>query len=270
MMILENLVRTYSTCRSCGKIMQVTNPRDTTHPMCPEIKTQMENWEQTWLAIAESAPYDSISPQLQRKMDALEFKMDTHIEESTALHNAAMQFAEWKWPVFPLAPKTKRPWFPNAHPEDDPLRGVCKGECGKPGHGFLDATCDVDRICKWWSRHPDHNIGLATGHLFDVIDVDPGAGGAMSLTELLRDNKIPYVHGIVATAGAEASRRKPFRPSGLHLYVKPTGKGNFAKLRPGVDYRGMGGYVVAPPSTLGSRVRSWSWSVTPSPNIKAG
>lgn len=245
-MILDGLVRVFSTCRDCGKVMQVTDVGDTTHPNCKPVPTIMELWEQAWLRWS-SGPS---SPVAISKMDGLKQKIDKHAsdDEPTALANAAMTYAEWGWKVFPLARNSKKP----AIPKD---RG---------GKGFLDATNDVERICKWWSTHPDHNIGLATGHLFDVVDVDPGAGGATSIADLLRDNRIPLVHAIVATAGSDT----PFRPSGMHLYVKPSGKGNFAALRPGVDYRGRGGYVVAPPSTLGSSVRSWSWAVTPSPNIK--
>lgn len=267
--ILDGLVRVYSECRNCLKLMQITDVRQTVHPLCQPRPTQVENWEASWRAIAESAPYDDIPPQLQKKMDALEFKMDTAAAErqKTALAISAMQYASWGFPVFPLAKNSKRPAIPSAHPNG---RVDCKGECGKLGHGLYDATTDVDRICKWWSRHPEHNIGLATGHMFDVIDVDPGNGGAQSLSELLHDNRIPIVHGIVATAGSEATKTEAFRPSGLHLYVKATGKGNFAALRPGIDYRGRGGFVVAPPSTRGSRVRSWSWAVPPSPEIKVG
>lgn len=269
-LILGGLVKVFSTCRSCGLIMQVTDVRDTTHPLCPEKLTRMENWERNWVGIASIAPYDKLSPVMQRKLDELEFKMDTESDENqaTALANAAMQYAEWGFKVFPLARNAKEPAIPRAHRRDDPLRR-CKGECGKPGHGFHDATNDVERICRWWSRHPDHNIGLATGHLFDVIDIDPGAGGAESITQLLRDNRIPLVHGIVATAGSEKTKTKLFRPSGMHLYVKATDKGCYIGLRPGVDYKARGGYIVAPPSTLGSRVRSWSWATAPSPEIKA-
>lgn len=275
-MILDGLVRVFSTCRDCGKVMQVTDVGSTTHPNCKPQNTIGELWEAAWLDMAVQPS----SPKLDAKMRELQQKIDNHAsdDEPTALANAAMTYAEWGWKVFPLkaacrpgcrrckpgSPCGKKPAIPAAHPKDDPLRGACKGECGKPGHGFHDATNDIERICKWWSAHPDHNIGLATGHLFDVVDVDPGAGGAMSIADLLRNNRIPLVHAIVATAGSDTS----FRPSGMHLYVKPSGKGCFADLRPGVDYRGIGGYVVAAPSTLGSSVRSWSWAVTPSPNIK--
>jgi hypothetical protein len=44
--------------------------------------------------------------------------------------------------------------------------------CGQPAkhplgslvpHGVKDATCNRARILAWWTRHPQANIGLATG-----------------------------------------------------------------------------------------------------------
>jgi hypothetical protein len=34
-------------------------------------------------------------------------------------------------------------------------------------------------VLAWWTRHPQANIGLATGHRFDVLDVDGPAGRAV-------------------------------------------------------------------------------------------
>jgi hypothetical protein len=54
-------------------------------------------------------------------------------------------------------------------------------DCGQPAkhplgslvpHGVKDATCNRARILAWWTRHPSANIGLATGHTFDILDVD--------------------------------------------------------------------------------------------------
>ena len=47
------------------------------------------------------------------------------------------------WPCFPLRAGTKIPAIPSAHPVGDPKRGICKGECGNPGHGVLDATTKI-------------------------------------------------------------------------------------------------------------------------------
>jgi hypothetical protein len=48
---------------------------------------------------------------------------------------------------------------------------------------------------------------------------------------------------------------------GRHLYVAPSGDGNAANFRPGLDYRGAGGYVVAPPS-IGPNGKRYDW-ITP-------
>ena len=49
----------------------------------------------------------------------------------------ALRYAALGLPSFPLAPGRKEPAIPAAHPAGDP---VCRGECGRLGHGFHDAT----------------------------------------------------------------------------------------------------------------------------------
>jgi len=129
----------------------------------------------------------------------------------------ATWYASQGIPVFPLRPGRKRPLTE---------------------HGLNDATTDVATITLWWQRHPDANIGAATGVVFDCIDVD-GPEGAASLDAL-------YPSGWPATI---ASDRTP-RPGGTHLFVPPMGAPVKANLHPSVDTRGAGGYVVLPPSTL--------------------
>jgi hypothetical protein len=60
--------------------------------------------------------------------------------------------------VFPLQPRQKKPY-----------RGT---------NGCKDATTDVTIVERWWSERPDSNIGLATGLVFDVIDLDGPEGEA--------------------------------------------------------------------------------------------
>jgi hypothetical protein len=167
------------------------------------------------------------------------------------LHRAAVYYAKIGWPVFPL------------RPAGTSCRGgdKCKPLCQCPKtpathNGFKDATTDVVVVDEFWSKASNHNIGLATGHLFDVIDIDPRHGGVQSFLKLLEEKVIPDIHAVAATASG-----------GMHLYVPPTGRGNHAAVRPGIDYRGLGGYCVAPPSTLGAPERSWSWMTVPSPRI---
>lgn len=148
---------------------------------------------------------------------------------SATLHQAALFYAEQGLHVFPLTPGSKIPV-------------KCSG-------GFKDATTDRAQIDQWWTGNPRLNIGIATGHRVDVIDVD-GPNGVRSWLDLHDD--LPPVLGKVSTP----------RPGGNHLYVAAVpGRGNKAGLFPGVDYRGTGGYVVAPPSviTTGDNPGAYTW-----------
>jgi hypothetical protein len=134
---------------------------------------------------------------------------------------AALWYAGQGLRVFPLAPHSKKPW--------------------PRSHGLDDATTNLVQIEDWWRRNPESNVGIATGHLVDVIDFDgPHAHAAWGRQYPTWDDAGVHVLGTVSTP----------RSGGLHVYVPATGAGNSAGLVPGVDYRGLGGYVVAPPSVL--------------------
>lgn len=130
------------------------------------------------------------------------------------LGGAAVWYAERGHLVFPLRPGEKRPATKN---------------------GFHDATTDPGLVTWWWRSNPDHNIGLATGHLFDVIDVD-GPDGIKSIADIEDAGHLPHILGTVIT------------PHGFHLYIRPTGDGCTTGIRPGIDVRGIGGYICVPPS----------------------
>ena len=106
-----------------------------------------------------------------------------------------------------------------------------------PGsRGCKDATTDAEMIKRWWAAAPSANIGIATGHVVDVIDID-GPDGIRAWLSL---DAWPPILGSVNTP----------RLGGTHYYLAKTGRGNGAGRMPGIDYRGMGGYVLAPPSHL--------------------
>jgi hypothetical protein len=104
-------------------------------------------------------------------------------------------------------------------------------------HGVKDATTNRARVLAWWTRQPQANIGLATGHAFDVLDID-GPTGEHAIRTLVAEQGLHSSGPLVRTGGG-----------GWHFYLAPTGLGN---VRPAglkhVDWRGQGGYVVAPPS----------------------
>ncbi|MFT9661136.1 bifunctional DNA primase/polymerase [Mycobacteroides abscessus subsp. abscessus] len=227
-------MREYSTCRVCGEAMQVTAFGQMTHPLCEDADqlTPIEVLTAQWLEAAIAGD--------DAKADALQAEIDGLDGMPPRLKASALYYSQvYGWPVFPLKPLSKVP---------------------ATRAGFKDATTNRGQIEAWWNANPRYNIGLPTGVRFDVIDVDPPAG-MLSLHELLtlsdpRTGKgpIPDVHGKVATASG-----------GVHLYIERAGRGNAVNLLPGIDIRGRGGYVVAPPSTLGERGRNWSWSYRPSP-----
>jgi hypothetical protein len=149
-----------------------------------------------------------------------------------SLAGAAVWYAERGHLVFPLRPGQKIPATPN---------------------GFKDASMNPDTIRNWWRAEPRYNIGLSTGHLFDVIDLD-GPDGITSIAAIEDEGLLPTIIGRVLTPGDEREQRPP----GMHLLVRPTGDGCATKIRPGIDYRGIGGYVVAPPSLINGVPYRWT------------
>jgi hypothetical protein len=141
-----------------------------------------------------------------------------------ALRDAAIQYAKMGWHIFPLGFKSKMP-------------AISKAD---GGNGLNDATNDIARIERYWNNHPSCNIGVNVGasNLY-VVDVD-GERGESSLEDLLKEHG-PFPDTLIAITG-----------KGFHYFFKmPEGLslGNTASsLGPGIDTRGVGGYVVAPPS----------------------
>lgn len=129
-------------------------------------------------------------------------------------------------------------------PVHEPVPGGCSCDrgpsCERPGkhprlrHGLTDATTDPRQIELWWHRWPEANIGLRTGIVMDVADVDSEEGR----------------HGLRHLLGGDLPEGPQVRTGGggRHYWFRPTGFGNRVRLLPGLDWRGIGGYVVAPPS----------------------
>jgi hypothetical protein len=119
------------------------------------------------------------------------------------------------------------------------------------------ATTVAATISEWWSRWPTAGIGIATGAASGVIvvDIDPRHGGDDTFAALERAN------------GEAPPTWRCLTPGGLHLYFRHPGGhvGNRAGLWPGVDLRGDGGYVVAPPTMLADG-RGYCWEAGHGPH----
>ncbi len=143
---------------------------------------------------------------------------------SSPLATAAADYARRGFSVFPVRPRGKAP---------------------RTTHGHLDATTDPNRIHRWWEACPAANVGLAISSGLVVVDLDEPAALLRLRAE---DRELP------ATARSVTGR-------GFHLFYRTAVEiRNAVSLFPGVDLRGIGGYVVVPPSVHPSGTH-YRWEV---------
>lgn len=143
----------------------------------------------------------------------------------------AMALAQKGMAVFPCRPQDKRPATAN---------------------GLKDATTDLDTIRQWWRQEPQFNLAIATGAISGifVVDVD-GLDAEVELRKLEAEHG-----GLPSTVEAITAR-------GRHVYFRSpevSVRNSASKIAPGIDVRGDGGYVLAPPS-IHPGGRRYEWSV---------
>jgi len=130
------------------------------------------------------------------------------------------------WAVFPLIPNSKKPLTTN---------------------GFKDASKDPEAVRRWWTIHPDANIGIATGMVSGIavidVDVKGGTNGFESLA------LIPDLDPTIEVTTPSGGR---------HYYcvleVPLSGKNGYL---PGIDIKSDGGYVVGPGSVIDGKEYEW-------------
>ncbi|MGB9792573.1 MAG: bifunctional DNA primase/polymerase, partial [Thermacetogeniaceae bacterium] len=146
---------------------------------------------------------------------------------------AAIYYVNRGWSVIPLRPRDKRPLLPS-------------------WQEFQRRRATKEEVSEWWRKWPEANIGLITGTVsgFVVLDLD-----SMLALETAKNQGIPQTP-TVATG------------KGYHVYFVHPGFSvqNAAGLAgvQGLDVRGDGGYVVAPPSVHPSG-RRYVWAKGRSP-----
>ena len=119
--------------------------------------------------------------------------------------------------------------------------------------GCLAATVHESTIRQWWQNEPRYNIGVACGSLSGIFvaDVD-GPEAEVRLAKLEAEyGKLPPTVEVITSRG----RHLYFRYPTAHAVRNTT-----SRIAPGIDSRGQGGYVLAPPSIHPSG-RAYAWSV---------
>lgn len=176
------------------------------------------------------------------------------IEAESDRLRAALTYAKRCWPVAP-AHSIRRD-------------GLCS--CGDKGcdrqgkhprtlHGLSDATLDEAKIREWWTQWPDANVLIRTGKVGEryltVLDVDPKSGGLESFAEVIAENGDFPDTPRCKTGGG-----------GFHIFTwshHPVAS-SVGKIGPGLDVRGVGGYVIAAGSNHISG-RSYEWEADAHP-----
>lgn len=153
-------------------------------------------------------------------------------------YQAAVEYINMGLAVFPIKYKDKIPL----------TRNGCK-----------DATTDAAIVKAWWQKYPNANVGIATGlksgGLFVIdldIDEDKGINGYQTIRDWERKN------GILPDTWSSITGR-----GGYHLFFKSSKQiTNRTGILEGVDIRGEGGYIVAPPSTHANG-HKYEWEYSP-------
>jgi putative DNA primase/helicase len=146
---------------------------------------------------------------------------------SRDLTAAALAYAAAGWATFPCRPAGKAP---------------CTYS------GFKDATTDPATIRRWWTKWvPGANVAIATGAISGIVVVDvdcKDVDGFATWCALMSRLGVPYkpTRTVVTPTGGE------------HWYYRHPGvevRCSAGELGPGIDVRGDGGFVLAPPSRNG-------------------
>lgn len=149
---------------------------------------------------------------------------------ASAMQRGAEVYARRGWRVFPIVPRAK-----------NPLTGA---------GGFKTATSDVEEVRRIWTRTPDANVGLPCGlNGLWVLDLDT----AKYPTTLAEFEGLAAAVGGDIDEAREAAVVVQTMSGGEHWYYLQPDEPRVASVRAlhghrGIDTRGDGGYVVAPPS----------------------
>ncbi|MBO0510271.1 bifunctional DNA primase/polymerase, partial [Streptomyces beijiangensis] len=133
------------------------------------------------------------------------------------------------------------------HPQT-PEAVLCRGECGRPGHGVHDASTDPAVVRALFAAAPwATGYGIACGRPpHHLIGIDLDTKSDTDSTAALRHLALQHLFTIPDTVTV-------LTPSGgRHLWLtgppETVVPNSASRLAPGIDIRGAGGYLVGPGS----------------------
>jgi hypothetical protein len=170
------------------------------------------------------------------------------VVDVTTLLPAALGYVARGWAVFPC----HTPTFGGC--TCGRRRCTSAGKHPRTRNGVHDATTERATVAGWWRRWPRANIAVATGETSDVVvvDIDLRHGGGEAWRTLIAGRPVIEVPVVATGAGWHLWFAHPRRPI-------PNSAG---RLGAGLDVRGDGGYVIAPPSLHPSGCR-YQWQRPP-------
>lgn len=136
------------------------------------------------------------------------------MKDSNPTLQAALSYLERGWSVIPLDADKKTPYGPWA------------------AYQYIRPTEDQLRH---WFADGTRNVGIVTGRISDLVVLDYDVDKYGAVYPFSPDGTDVYT---VRT------------PHGFHAYVRPTTAIDSCKFGVGIDFKGEGGYVVAPPSRV--------------------
>ena len=141
--------------------------------------------------------------------------------------DAALLYHSLGWSICPCPPRTKHP--------------------AMPWKLFQEHRAQIQDVYKWWKR--TQNIAVITGSISRIIVMD-----------------VDGPEGLATIAGRELPPTPCVRTGsgGLHYYYQHPGfeTGNKVRELPGLDWRGDGGLVIAPPS-IHPNGNAYEWLIPP-------
>jgi hypothetical protein len=155
------------------------------------------------------------------------------------LYSAAIKYVRLGWRVIPLLPRSKKPCI--------------------RWKSFQTIAPTETQVREWWTKWPDANVGLITGVGTDLVVVDTDNQAAEEALQGIMGDP-----AVTPTSRTAKGRHRLFRQTEPPLRSS-------VRVQPGVDVRGEGGYIVAPPSVHPSgHVYAWELgpetSLAPLPN----